>query len=143
MTVLQLDGLCMQSLPPQAQAEKVVHDVLVAVDLLRFSRCCDWHLIRYTLAPPCKRFQPISDLPTLFRGRFMFLTISRCFVEFPFVSRHFPFMFPMILSFFRRFAAASQHRYCSILRPIVDDRVLLFPLFGLFSGWFRACSEPL
>ena len=112
-------------------------------DLLRFSRRCDWYLIRYTLAPPCKHFRPISDLPTLFRGCFMFLTIFRCFIEFLFEFRHPPFMFPTILSFFRRFATAFTPRYHSILHPITDDRVLLFPSFGLFSVWFRACPEPL
>jgi len=88
-------------------------------------------------------FMNVSNRFSMFWCRFRFLMISRRLVEFPFALQHFPFMFPMILSFFRHFAAASQYRYCSILCPIVDDRVLLFPLFGLFSGWFRACSEPL
>ena len=116
---------------------------LYLADLSRFSRRGDWYLVGYTPASPRDHFRPVSDLPTLFQCCLMFLMIFRCFVEFLFDFRHLPFMFPTILSFFRRFAAALQHRYCYILHPIVDDRVLLFPLFGLFSVWFRACPEPL
>jgi len=71
-------------------------------DLSRFSRHCDWDLVRYTPTSPHECFRLVSDFPTLFRCCFMFLMISRCFVEFLFESRHFLFMFPTILSFFRR-----------------------------------------
>jgi len=113
------------------------------VDLLRFSRCCDLHLAGYTPASPYEYFQSISDLPMLFRCCSMFLTIFQCFVEFPFESRHPPFMFLTTVSFFQCFATTFTPRYHSILHPITDDQVLLFPLFGLFSVWFQACPKPL